>query len=150
MREILLSLDRDALPVQYGVSGGSLLERFFEHAVGLIAAGGLEDDPAEGAVSLACDPTTPITNNFTTEDGILFRYHPAVVAKQPEKDTRWVAERTQDSASSTDWLEVVQVDTHGEQRAAVLRICTNGRTDFFVATSSEMFMTTILLSQTPG
>lgn len=150
MREILLSLDRDALPVQYGVSGGSLLERFFVHAVDLIAAGGLEEEPAEGPVSLARGPATTVANDFTTEDGILFRYHPAVVAKQPEKDTRWVAERSQDSASSTDWLEVVQTDTQGEQRAAVLRIRTNDRTDFFVATSSEMFMTTILLSQTPG
>lgn len=136
MREILLSLDREALPVEYGVSGGSLLERFFVHAVALIVGEA---------------PVPETTLDLTTEDGILFRYHPAVRVTEPKKNNAWVAETSQDSGSSTDWLEVVQTDSQGEQRAAILRMRMRDQTDmFYVATCSEMFITTILLSQTPG
>ncbi|RYD60683.1 MAG: hypothetical protein EOP83_18830 [Verrucomicrobiaceae bacterium] len=158
MHDVFIRLDLNALPVQYGVTTGSLIERFFYHAM----------DFAVQSASVETSPTT--TNEFGQsalpktksgdeiclievegEAGIIYRYHPAQnghISNRPHESTEWVDSRAVDQQSTTDAVEILQQDTL--DRAVVLRIQSQENGDvFFVATSSEMFLTTVLFSQVP-
>jgi hypothetical protein len=132
MREVLLSLDRDELPVQFGVTSGSLVERFFEHAASVVSIASA--DAPEDAQSIEVE---------TEFEGVFFTHHefsPTTTALG--KDTQWVAD-----SGSSGWVEVRDVGNDIDHRSIILRM--NGGM-FFVACTAEDFMTTLILSQTPG
>lgn len=138
MHRVLLSLSREELPVQYGVTAGSLVERFFQHAVQVV-----------GSAASIAPPDASGVEVETEFEGVFFTYFQATPRTlDVSKDTEWVANFTSD----VDWIEAKEVNPDAESRAVILRIRSSINTGdmYFVATSSEEFMTTLILSQTPG
>lgn len=137
MRTVILSLDRERLPVQFGVTAGSLVERFFQYAVKVV----------ESAISTA--PSDAFAIEVETEfEGVFFTHHEATPATTDSgKDTAWVR-----NSRNVDWVEIRQAGPQVEQCANILRLRSSIESNdmYFVATSSEEFMTTLILSQTPS
>lgn len=132
MRAVRLSLDRDELPIQYGVTAGSLVERYFYHAADEVALVSADAPPDAHSIEIE-----------TQYEGVFFTHNAfSPTATSLGKDTQWVSD-----SEKADWVEIRDASTDVIERSVILRM--NGSM-FFVACTSEDFMTMLILSQTPG
>jgi hypothetical protein len=132
MRAVRLSLDREELPVQYGVTAGSLVERYFSYAADVVAS-----------VSADAPPDAHSIEVETQYEGVFFTHNAFTpTTTSLGKNTQWVAE-----SNTLDWVEIRDASAELIERSVILRMNDDM---FFVACTSEDFMTMLILAQTPG
>jgi hypothetical protein len=128
MRKVTLELDKDELPVQYGVTTGSFVAQFYGYASAVVAEAA--HDAPEDALSIEVE--TEYEGIFYTKNN----FSPKTTALG--KNTEWVS-----ASKVVEWVEVRQA----KERSVILSFA-DGM--YFVACTSEEFMMTLILSDLPA